>query len=543
MSEEDDQEYARRRAMASATVLGWLQANNCELSSETQIQLAELRKADARWRPEWDSSADESHEGRAGWVGVNTDASQVIDVPLAQIIPLAEEHTRQPVLEFTEYRPFAGLVKERPFRALSALSLEARNGRYPARFWQSALTEWPDETSERLRCLFANRLARLPDEIVFELRDYLPQWFRTHFPRLAKDRYGEYLPLWDLVIDHFFALGPEATISGIGEISVGGKPINRSRRTCEHSINGPIGNLVEGLFDVLNDLKLTRRKGIPADIRSRLELLWNAPGEGADHAVCETTRHLRWLFALDPIWVTDRVIPMFDLANPLSEPAWNGLLWTDRLPEAEIFALLKPHFLKAFPQSSSWAWDDTPINRLNEFLVVACYWNVKSHQYISYEEARAALQQATEEGRAHAIWFLTTIVRDLNEWKKFGKPFVQKAWPRERKFQTSTSSRNFAHLAEEAGDHFPDVVKTILPFVGPVDHPDMLIHAGTRNDDDSQPLAARFPEPMLALLDRIVPDISAVSPHDLRPVLDMIVAAAPTLRQDERWRQLDAIAG
>jgi hypothetical protein len=81
-------------------------------------------------------------------------------------------------------------------------------------------------------------------------------------------------------------------------------------------------------------------------------------------------------------------------------------------------------------------------------------------------------------------------------WKKFGKPFIQQAWPRERKFQTSTSSRNFAHLAEEAGDHFPDVVKTVLPLLGPVDHVDMLIYGGTR---DGNALASRFPEAMLAL--------------------------------------------
>jgi hypothetical protein len=75
------------------------------------------------------------------------------------------------------------------------------------------------------------------------------------------------------------------------------------------------------------------------------------------------------------------------------------------------------------------------------------------NRYISYAEARVALQQATEDGREHAIWFLTNIVRDLKGWKKIGKPFIQQAWPRERKFQTSASSRNFAHFAEEARRH------------------------------------------------------------------------------------------
>lgn len=342
------------------------------------------------------------------------------------------------------------------------------------------------------------------------------------------------------MVDHFFALGPEGNESSRGEASVGGRSLRRSRRTYEHSINSPVGELIDILFDALDSLKLPRGAGIPADIRDRLERLFDAPGEGADYAVCETTVRVRWLYYLDPKWVTERVIPFFDLAHPGSEPAWNGYLYTTELPEPGLFALLKPHFLKAFPHSSSWAWEDGPIRRLNEFLVVACFWYPKDDHYVSYAEARAALQQATEEGREHSIWFLMRIVNDLKKWRTFGKPFILKAWPRELKFQTATSSRNFAHLAEEADNNFPDVVKTILPLLGPVDHSDLLIHSGTR---DGNALATRYPTAMISLLDRVIPNEPRMPPHNLRQVLDMIVAAEPALRQDERWLRLDTMAG
>jgi hypothetical protein len=193
-----------------------------------------------------------------------------------------------------------------------------------------------------------------------------------------------------------------------------------------------------------------------------------------------------------------------------------------------------------FPHSSSWAWDDEPIGRLNEFLVLACFWYLKDGRYISYAEARSALQQATEEGREHSVGFLMRIVHNLKKWRTFGKPFIQKAWPRELRFQTSASSRNFVHLAEDADNNFPDVVKTILPLLGPVDHTDMLIYRGTRGGNT---LASRFPSAMLALLDRVLPDGAPAPPHDLRSILDMIAAAGPALRQDERWLRLDALAG
>jgi hypothetical protein len=194
---EEPDEYVRRKAVTSATILGWLEFQGCKLSAEARRSLPEMRKADERWRREWDATVDESHESRGGSVAVNTDTSKIIDAPLAQVVPLAIEHTRHPFAEYTEYRPFDGLVKERPLRALSALSFEARNGEYPTRFWQSALTDWPNEVSSRLRCSFAARIVRLPQNVVFDLRYYIPRWFQTNFPKMAKESRKRYWPLWD----------------------------------------------------------------------------------------------------------------------------------------------------------------------------------------------------------------------------------------------------------------------------------------------------------------------------------------------------------
>jgi hypothetical protein len=539
-NDEDIEEYARGSAKAAAEIFGWLTFSNCKISEDIQCELPRLSEANPNWRASCDASADHDWEARGGSVGVDTDASKIIGAPLAEVASRAEEHSTFPFGEFTEYRPFVGLVKERPFRALSVLSLEARNHRYPTRLWRSALSDWPDDTPDRLRCLFALRLVRLPRPVVFDLRYDIPQWFNTNFAKLSGARYQNYLPLWDALVDHFFALGAEGNESSRGDASVGGRPLKRSRRTYEHSINSPVGEFIGILFDALDSLKLPQAGGIPADIRGRLERLFDAPGEGADYAICETACRLPWLFHLDPTWVTERVIPFFDLEHPRSEPAWNGYLCDTKQPPPELFLLLKPHFLKVFPHSSSWAWEDGPIRRLNEFLLVACFRNLKDQLYVSYAEARAALQQATEEGREHSIWFLTRMVHDLKKWRTFGKPFIQKSWPRELKFQTAASSRNFVHLAEEADNNFPDVVRTILPLLGPADSLDMIIHQGTQNDSA---LATRFPEPMLSLLDRVIPNEPRLPPHSLRKILDMIIAAETSLRQDERWLRLDALAG
>jgi hypothetical protein len=74
-------------------------------------------------------------------------------------------------------------------------------------------------------------------------------------------------------------------------------------------------------------------------------------------------------------------------------------------------------------------------------------------------------------------------------------------------------------------------------YLGPVDHADMLIYGVKKT------IASRFPEPILALRDRVIPDAAPIPPHDLRSILAMIVAAEPTLRQDSRWLRLDSVAG
>jgi hypothetical protein len=83
-----------------------------------------------------------------------------------------------------------------------------------------------------------------------------------------------------------------------------------------------------------------------------------------------------------------------------------------------------------------------------------------------------------------------------------------------------------------------------LPLLGPVDRIDMLIYGAEKNGDaQNTGLATRFPESMLSLLDRVIPTASVAPERDLRTILDKIIAADPTLRQDQRWRRLDAIAG
>jgi hypothetical protein len=152
--DESKADHMRRKSLRAAVRLGWLQANGCALSKSTRQRLPGLRKADARWRPDFDRTADDSHESRSGWVRTEADPSDIADAPISEIIELAHSHSSRALGFFVEYRPFQGLIEAKPLRALMALSFEARHGRFPSKFWEQLVSHWPKCLSGKL-CLKA----------------------------------------------------------------------------------------------------------------------------------------------------------------------------------------------------------------------------------------------------------------------------------------------------------------------------------------------------------------------------------------------------
>jgi len=502
---EDEDEYVRSRSGTSASMLGWLQREGCTLVEATPKQLEALRQANPRWNPRWDENAASSNEGWGGWVRTEPDPGDILELPLHQVIPVATERTREPVGELVHYRPFEGLVAQRPARAIAALTHESRRGEYPVKFWLAALQKWPENASNRLTRLYAERLAQLPQEIVVELRFSLFDWTEKHLRRLAQSELDSALRILDELLDKLFQGGDAATQSRMGDTSVGGENLNLSRRTYDHAINSPVGDAVQLLLMILSDMKLDKGAGIPDSIRMRLDGLTKSLGEGRDHAVCVITRKIRCLDHVDPKWVEAVVVLWFNLDHELAEPAWNGFLHTTNLPRPGLFAKMKPDFLNVAIHASRWVWQDSPIRRLEELLVQGCFWHQNEPAYITFDEARAAMQATDNAGRVHCLWFLTRIVKEAQAWRKFGKPFLEKAWPRELQYQTEETSNQFATLAEKAGDLFPEVVDAVLPYLSPVSQSNLIIHRLKKlNGEEGTELPARYPTP--ARLDPRIPD-------------------------------------
>ena len=218
-----DDDYNQRCSIESATILGWLMNQGCELSDDTQRILLTLRSASPRWNSEWDEAADRSYDPRGGIIQTASDPSPLIDAPLSEIIPLAREYTRSPIGELTEYRPFDGLVEQRPGRAVAALTSAARQGDYPEEFWRSAMQNWPAEARLRLVWLFGARLARLPSEIVFKCQHEAFSWLEKCLLALAAQDRLRALSILDALLNKFFE----------GEVKAAGNEIGDTHRAVE----------------------------------------------------------------------------------------------------------------------------------------------------------------------------------------------------------------------------------------------------------------------------------------------------------------------
>ena len=329
-------------------------------------------------------------------------------LPIGRIVQVAQERSGICGVSFVENRPFTGLVKNHPRRAIAALSVATRRGEFPDVLWHSVIRDWPDHAPRRATKLLHGRLSRLPCTTIDALRDTFGDWLQDRFPNAAGDDKVLAYDVFDHVVGCLLAGGAVATESAIGEQTIGGEPIQGARQTCMHAINGPIGKAVEGLLKAFGNGEPAQDSALPANIEARLDRLLAAPGEGSGHAVCVLSRRIAWLHHLDSAWVTANMIPWFHLEHHQSEPAWSGILWNRWEHIRPVFSAIKANFLALPTRMYQWA--------AREETEQYCHWVIAASLLagddgpkLSFPEARHCLRRINQEGRQRVIWILAQV--------------------------------------------------------------------------------------------------------------------------------------
>ena len=534
-----DDELRDMRDKFTARYARYLELQGCELPQDSKVRLAEIIRKTPEWDDGWAASTVTKWGSQGGWVHTDETPDELMHLPVSQIIATAKGDLKRDLGSLTERRPFTGLVKANPRKALSALTIAGRAGDYPEAFWSSMINELPADITPRLRRVFLNRVMRLPHAVIAKLRHPLGRWLEKNL--VASLEFDKDLgwTVYDHIVDGILNGGADAAKSGLGEVRRGGQVIQRSRRTLDHAINGPVGMCAAALFHAVPGGEQEAGSLIPDHIKFRIESLFAASDEGSDHAVSIVSRQLNWLMFVDPVWTKACLIPMLDFDHPSSEPAWNGLLHSGQVPSPPLAEVIKPLMLRLFPWIEGFSWNRDLSNVAAQWLGFMRVFHPNEPAGLSQVEMRSVLRAMSDEARNQFIVWLGLVGKEKeNDWAKHVIPLINEDWPRERRYRTSASVRAWISLLDRTDDSFPVVYEAVKRFVVPVEANDHTFYRFTREIHDEKSITVLFPETTLDLMDRVTPHVLTRPQYQLPKVLALIAETEPDLTSDPRYLRL-----
>lgn len=539
LSHWSDEEFPRFRDEFAARYARYLEMQGCNLSEDHSGQLLEMTRGIPKWSDGLATSTVTERGLHVGWVGTDETPDAVMDIPVNEVVARAKDDLERDFGSFTEKRPFTGLVKANPRKALSALTVAGRAGDYPQAFWSAMINELPENITPRLRRAFLHRLARLPRETIAGLHHTLGRWLEQNLVAVLAFDDDLGWAVFDRIVDGILCGGSDAVESGLGEVRQGGEVIEQSRRTYGHAINGPLGRCAEALFHAVPDEKQEAGSLVPDHIKFRVERLFAAPDEGSDHAVSIATSKLNWLMFVDPDWTQERLVPMLAFDHPASEPAWNGFLHSGRVPWQPLAEIIKPLLLELFPWAENFSWDRDLSKVAAQWLGFMRVFHPDEPGGLTSGEMRSVLRAMSDDTRNRFIFWLGQVgQKNERGWTELVIPFIDGDWPRERLYRTSASMRAWIGLLDDTGESFPAVYEVVKKFLVSIETNDHPFYRFTREINDEEPITVRFPEATLDLMNRVTPQVLARPPYELPKVLTVIAETDPTLTSDHRYLRL-----
>lgn len=134
-----DEEFPKCRDQFVARYARYLELQGCELTAAGGRQLRNIIRRIPGWSDAWATSTVIKYGSYTRWVDTDEKPDMIIDLPVSEVIPRARENLKRDFRSFTEKRPFTGLVKTNPRKALTSLTIFGKRGDYPKEFWSSLI--------------------------------------------------------------------------------------------------------------------------------------------------------------------------------------------------------------------------------------------------------------------------------------------------------------------------------------------------------------------------------------------------------------------
>ncbi len=530
LPKESAEDHARRRGRAAMEKFRWLEQGGYKFSSAVRSRLDEVRsKSELSQR----SDPSRSLEMRGGWVQVNSDPSGLANIPIGEIVSESRRLAGRDIMALQEARPFEGLCKARPRRAI--LAILAARGRLSELEHEWSTFLWSEERladSVHLKTEIAKVICLLPrSEFDSALR---PICVWRHRFGLGLGTVGD--RILDLAIESFERASAE---SGTAVVDSDENP-----HWGDRALNSPVGDIARALFGDLETGESLVGRAFPIPWVQRATRLVGLPEKSSALAITIFAHALEYLFVHEPGWVKSLLLPYFQEEKGIrSQAAWAGLFWANRLRNAQLFLELKANLLVRVMRGQNSRSDGV------EFFAVACLgaWLASQgdpgDRHITDSEFRDALLSGSEGFRLRILFHLRQS--DGSGYLKIADryvlpDFVSRVWPQQLSIRSAAISSELIELALSCREERSEVARLVLPLLTKVGRNDLSIFAAMENGGRA---IKERPEEALALLSTSLPDEPNEWPYRTLDALATIVEAAPGLQNDERYLKLQRRAG
>ena len=456
--------------------------------------------------------------GEARWVGDEEFAPKnLVEGSVADVVAaLKDERVGQDELR--------GLVDRKRVKVASALRQLAKQGVWPASYWQEflwhlAVRREGKGQPERLHDHVAGILAKAPDGLFDETGSAVAGFVSRLAEEYGTDREDDFRLLWTKAWP-----GKEVVEPALVDL---GDPLT-------DALNYPAGKFAEAALVRLRKYEPKIGAGLPGAVRPYFDAIGEDP-DGQLGRVMLATR-LHYLFAVDTDWAREHIIARLDPGR--SKEA--ARLWSayGRSPSVgpDLLRAFKGPFLKILRNEGP---EYRKLGNLRSLFMTVC---LEAPEELSEQEIRGVVDVLPEKGLKTVLGSLKRRFTDEAAereriWREKVHPWLREYWPQAAARNTAGTSQVILELLAECGEAFAQVAEWSLEYLRPIEG--LGLYGFNENGH-----AEQHPESMLRVLDRVVDAkvLKVYERYHLREILDALNEANTGMAGDPRFQKLYKIA-
>ena len=530
---ENKDRYEIRRAHYTLDMLQWLRDNKCKFDMDYAKSLRHLRKKCPTWKSSLAYELDKQVEFLIERGSVDNaslaEGGDMAEFFLSTTIP---ESDRKNIGSDTIVA-FIRMCEHEPSRAFRKLADMAKEGEYREWMWRFWFRS--NRSDERCR-LYLNRtaafLCRATASQIAEMKSSVYDWFGCvveNFQCSRRNlRYMLSLRLLDALRKH-----PDACSSEI--IRMPGRRVE----WISEAANSPVGHFIHALCKYPDVSSLDLNSKPPKHFLDIASGLLSLDGDGGRFALVSFISRILFFYPRFPKWTSAHVIGKIKHSDVTTKEAYfEGLSFASgSIKVREIFLKIRDDLVSGFCDDISMT--ENTADKLS--WLVLCGWLTKynRNRLVSDLQFREALSQGSHLFREGVLWNLYRWIRDAPDTNRVkcreAKRFFSCIWPLGR-FAVSQKTNRYMLEISFSSEQMFSLLKPILE--------PRIIRTETFHIDlgdlvgDKSMIIKKFPEVLLDVLVRSLPEEPVKWHCDLGKVLDAIEKAAPHLKKNYGFSSL-----